>query len=315
MSFTTPKKRRLVDPVLDLTDEDENGEQLEGEAIDWQEIEHVIGPTPQKNGRILGLFDCLSPERLNVPSVSPRSAKRKVAEAFPALSKRSAAKHSKSPLKTPSFLRKQVITVDADGSTNTPRLLFPALPKRGLSFLINELRELEDNDEDEGLNVLREMEAEFPSMNEERSDGDKDNEKDETVTNEKVKWKKKGLKRSHRRVIMRPSTSKKKGNEEAHAVQELDVGSDSDEFMNSEDEAADELAARGIQVDSNAGIGPVNKTTIADQTASRTRKSQDSAPLANNKRRPRTGPQNYKSLKLRNRGSKGGGGRFRGKGR
>lgn len=249
MSPSTPRKGKREAVNGSETDEDDG---IQGESIDWQEIDETIGPTPQKNGRLVGLFDGLSPEKAERVSVTTKRATKTV----------------KSPLSTPSYLRRQTISLDDDEGTS--RLLFPALPKRGLSTLISELREMEDNDEDEGMHVLREMEAAFPNVAQ---------PVEEVIQVEKVKWKKKGLKRSHRRVIMRPAKHP------STAPIDSEPPEEDDEYINSEDEAAADIAALG------KSDGTVSKNT---------------APA----KRPAGISQNYKSLKLRNTGHKGGRGKF-----
>lgn len=297
MSFETPRKARYPETVAGIASSDvSDNEGADLEAIDWQETDEVIGPTPQKNGRFLSLFEMMSPVAATVPS--PVS-KRKLDDAFPPRCVHKSAKSTKSPLKTPAFLRKQVNSFNPSDAQAKGQFLFPSVPKRGLSVLINELREMEDNDEDEGLNVLREMEANFSVINEEglndRESKDKQAEGKsiENESSEKVKWKKKGLKRAHRKVVMRPTTTRKK--DEFGATQTQQEGDDdSEEYINSEDEAAAEKARIAVAASSK-------KSSTATSTKSSTKK-------------PRLGPQNFKSLKLRNKGAKGGG-RFRGRGR
>lgn len=292
MSLVTPKKRPVILPISTEStdeDEDEDNRAFGGEAIDWQDHDLQIGPTPQKHGRVIGLFDHLSPrpigfsQRLAVePAELPRGAEKRSAE--------KAFKHEKttarSPLKTPSFLRRQELQLDPG---STPRRLFPALPKRGLSTLINELRQLEDEEEDEGMAVLREMEASLdnrPPDDRAQSPSEKD-EKAE-LNDEKVKWKKKGLKRSHRRVIMRPTTKRAAPDTKSMEAEKVVAADDddSDEYINSADEAADELAAQG-------------KTAPPPQT-------QPTGKVKGPAKRPGGVSQNFKSLKLRNSGAKGG---------
>lgn len=299
MSISTPRKRKAIDVVFDPSTDDDTDEVEErrviGEAIDWRDEEVIIGPTPQKHGRVLGLFDNLSPEYA-VPDESGGVSKMKDADNAVlfdrSLPKRPAQK-AKSPMKTPSFLRRQVISLDDEEGTKGPRLLFPAMPKRGLSTLINELREMEDNEEDEGMNVLREMETDFPCITHENEKGDARTEPEaEQLPVEKVKWQKKGLKRSHRRVIMRPSIKKKDGS--ASNTRQDDTDDDSDEYIRPEDEAADDLAALGETKDVTEQI------EVAENIAGAHKKSSKSAKY------PGGVSQNYKSLKLRNSGAKGG---------
>lgn len=118
----------------------------------------MLGPTPQKNGKFIGIFDQPSPVKTPIT-----------------------VKHI--DLVTPEILKRKQIDFK-------PRLLF-----RGLSTLIDELRDIDD-EEDEGVNVMNEQERESQEPK------DVEVEEEEEV---KTKYKKKGLKRTHRRVIMRPT--------------------------------------------------------------------------------------------------------------
>lgn len=330
----TPSKRRRAserESEADSTDDDNGDDAGDGEAIDWQETEVAIGPTPQKNGRILGLFDALSPIKESTSQTSSMTATmiEQDDSAFAAPVPKGQSRR-KSPMKTPSFLRRQVTVVmgendDDDDShavggvpSGRPRLLFPAPPKRGLSLLIQELRAMEDAEEDEGMQVLREMEAEFPPVDDEpslpatRGEGADQQGKEEVddrgQQTEKVKWKKKGLKRSHRRVIMRPTAAVKRtdlsGATQQHDETTNEAGEESDEYINSEDEAAADRAAEGLAPRTTFQTTASGKDD--DDDVSRHGKGAGTAAKIDKPKKAGGISQNYKSLKLRNSGAKGG---------
>ena len=225
----------------------------------------AIGPTPQRDGKALGLFDLLSEDeaaagdaagssRLQSPGskshLTPRrahqavvasplhgsrtptsSGKRFLLDSFATPSKRKAGgtftplrSASKLQFSTPAFLRRdrqRVVTLDAVAEEGPIRM--PARPPiRGLSSMLASLRKMEDEQLDDELDVLRELENESiepakPSMMEDQGQGVSDlegtkvgsQEQDESRNGKPARvWKKRGQKRTTKRVIMRPVRSK-----------------------------------------------------------------------------------------------------------
>ncbi|KAI1819934.1 hypothetical protein F4861DRAFT_98856 [Xylaria intraflava] len=355
-----------------------------------------IGPTPQKDGRILGIFDLLEENMENEPpndlagknsrlqaTPSKRSAsemeeyklgrtpmsssKRNLLNSFMTPSKRKAGdplgattpnSASKLHLSTPAFLRRAPLpTVNEDGQYVSPPPLLRLPPKplgRSLSSVLAGLRKLEEEKFDDELEALREMENETAPSNGARPvvsmskvpsnilepDSQKpqllggfDDEALYDSPTEEVKgrdgqplriYKKKGQKRTTRRVNMRPTKAKRpqaptedeaceleEGNEEEEVVLETqldptkptedlpDLDSDLDfDVSNMEDKAPKKKLPK------EADKKKEGKAT--DKKEGKVRKAVRKVnELAH---------ANFKRLKLRNTGSKGGlgvGNRFR----
>jgi DNA replication regulator SLD2 len=210
-----------------------------------------VGPTPQKTGRVLGIFDSF----IDLESTPPRSTQRgQIEQGTPSKTKKDRVSASPSPrikedetspfltprkrklgemntaprsgggrgnvFATPSALREwRPPTVD--GELDSPQVRRPPpMPKRGLSSMLKELREMEDHALDDEEEAMREMEAEAAGQSpvrkpkktasifdqpelpplppgafvEETPVHGHDEEGEKT-------WKKKGLKRQHKRVI------------------------------------------------------------------------------------------------------------------
>ncbi|KAI1149673.1 DNA replication/checkpoint protein [Nemania diffusa] len=376
--FETPSSRTLFSPVMPTS----------------------IGPTPQKNGRVLGMFDLLDENTENEPpngdllgknpkiQVTPSkrpasemedlklgrtpmsSSKRNMLNAFMTprkrkgdnpLGARTPTSASKLQLATPAFLRRVPLpTVDENGQYISPpsRLRLPPKPLgRSLSSVVAGLRKLEEERFDDELEALHEMENETnlpsvarPAMRAPKAAkapleilepdsqtpqllGGFDDEGLYDSPTEEAKgrdgqplrvYKKKGQKRTTRRVNMRPTRAKRsqapiegntgretnEGDEDEDVVPETqfdpnkpiedvpEVGSDSDfNAEDAEDEAPEDKipkkASKTNKVSKTAKEGTVKKVA---------RKVNELAHA------------NFKRLKLRNTGSKGGpgfGSRFR----
>ncbi|BFZ61422.1 tRNA (guanine(9)-N(1))-methyltransferase [Saitoella coloradoensis] len=180
-----------------------------------------VGPTPELSGRTLGIFDGLRDQ--DGTPVKPGSLLAKLSAAkssgMPSRSRPVMDSPSKpmsmpppaslisptevrsaSQYDTPTFFRTRSLDVE-----ESPKPLLSLLPKksssRGLSDLISDLRTLEDEAHNEDEEIMREMEAEMLAEAEEQGEQAPDGEGEE----EGRVWKKKGRKRDHRRVIMRPA--------------------------------------------------------------------------------------------------------------
>ncbi|TGZ83967.1 hypothetical protein EX30DRAFT_393504 [Ascodesmis nigricans] len=236
-------------------------------------IKDAIGPTPQKTGKVLGLFDSfvdldvtstpskspnpqsyaspLKPSTRPPPpgsqTSSPRKSNRVSASpdlASPSFSTPRKRKYGASNglpamFETPTALRQRVISLDESLLESPPAFRPPPKPKRGLSSLLAELRDMEEHQYDDDEEALKEAEMEaagikvpskkdMPAKKEKEKKQKKDSdgfdrtlempplpdgafEEEERVVNEKEGeepqgrvWKKKGLKRQTRRAKMRP---------------------------------------------------------------------------------------------------------------
>ncbi|KAH0553207.1 hypothetical protein GP486_006620, partial [Trichoglossum hirsutum] len=264
-----------------------------------------IGPTPQRNGKVLGLFDLLEDDKADSKrrgtlldsssnvQVTPRkggtgakghsewksggltpsartpasSSKRRLYESFSTPSKRQkqgvtdgGGSVSDTQFATPPFLRRDRLgsgmfsttTEDGNPIPASPVIRMPAKPPvRGLSSMLAQLRQMEDEALDDEMDVLREMEMENtgqpakPSSSVTKSapaalsqdnqtkpsgetstdmsaaasiatGGSEGGEKPALGRNGKPLkvWKKRGQKRTTRRVILRPVRIKPKSNPE-----------------------------------------------------------------------------------------------------
>ncbi|KAL4921826.1 DNA replication/checkpoint protein [Aspergillus aurantiobrunneus] len=285
--FQTPSKTRTTHPAnVDPYDSPSVLRRLFSPSTHMQSsspFKTAIGPTPQRDGKALGLFDLLSesggstatPSATRIASVKGMAAqtpskKRKTmdtimeeeedeeedalrAERTPASSARKnmlsalfatptawkyssivedeasrgsprnieankSPRHTTNPdsasLETPSFLRRS--TSGLYGSTNTganqgglspiPVRKPPQFVGKGLSQIVQGLRDMEEERLEDELDVLREMETEQPGM-------------DDEVANSQIPppdttapgrpYKKKGQKRTTRLVRMKPVVSSK----------------------------------------------------------------------------------------------------------
>lgn len=353
----------------------------------------VIGPTPQKDGQVLGLFDLLSEEGGDTPSKgqitiigpdgkvqgTPRkpidgggdfsdmikhsrtpvsSRKRFMLDKFgtPLKGRHPNELAGKTPLSasklhfaTPSFLRRDshhtamhVIHESGESLTLSPEMVrLPRKPiVRGLSSMLAGLRKMEEEAADDDLDVLREVENENSGLSKPVNKGAvlvEDSQfpvllggfDDEAMFDsepEEVKnpllgrdgqplkiWKKKGQKRSTRRVTIKPvRNAKSQPTSQAQAPN--DAFSDEPTAQPDEEEAVPETqqateASGNFDSDSaseyTASEGGTRhrrldqgqkkkKMTVSGKVKSVTRKVGAMAHA------------NFKRLKLRNSGSKGG---------
>ncbi|ORY81480.1 DNA replication and checkpoint protein-domain-containing protein [Protomyces lactucae-debilis] len=297
-----------IEPPSDLGSASE-AEEEPAQTIIWRQEALVVGPTPQKYGRVLGLFDASpahlapSPKRIKLSSPS----KKRKSDTDLVLSAPSPARTSQTPQKTPSFLKRQASTLTLDDAdvSSTSRLLFQPKCVSSLSAIIKQNRLWYDADtqDDDALDALREAEGEemvLPDAQHTSSDEDAD----DAVTEEtgKVRWKKKGLKRSRRRVVMRPQAPKATT---APALPSSDrplgVDTDSDEEIGDE-----EVAAKQHQPTMDEEVPEwLEKENLEIRDKAEARKQEQQAANKTG-RKPRAVSANYKSLKLRNTGAKGG---------
>lgn len=232
-------------------------------------VKCALGPTPQKDGEVLGIFDMLfapTPSKSLAPSAlhdtavgatpskatsrssddillsrTPQSSgKRFYLGAFAStpLKRKHPEEHetpstAKRQYSTPSFLRRHAPLARLNENDEEPTMAEPPFRKRGLvrslSSIIQGLKKQEEQRMDEDWDVLNEIESGQPAASskaprvlvedsqavemplgpdqgddsEEESGNDDPGALDANGQPRKV-WKKKGLKRQTRRVIMRP---------------------------------------------------------------------------------------------------------------
>ena len=358
-----------------------------------------IGPTPQKNGHVLGLFDYLTPPELTRSiSVTPQKSSSELSNNCAPLSARKVLPNYVTPSKshasfthhggtqsvskldftTPEFLRRapaphhrksseaHMEDIRQDGTedtiSNSPVLAcMPAKPPvRGLSSMLAKLRQMEEEALDEDLDVLREIEADGKDANSVRegkkmeslvkhsqvelplgadgvgTDGKEEVSDDSDISREGLGrdgkplmvWKKRGQKRTTKRVNMRPVRQKL-----PRQLQGLPT---------------DEDVARGLVVSASCVPQASESSESSDIPGPRGSKSQPTSPACDTEY-PLTANQrayaerdkkpgkaksggivkkvlrkvnaqahtNFRRLKLRNKGSRGqgGGSKFGGRGR
>ncbi|KAK9485858.1 DNA replication/checkpoint protein [Lipomyces starkeyi] len=135
----------------------------------------VIGPTPQAEGRVLGIFDITnSPDYLSQSqqeqmtlSASPSAASTTMPMSTQMKTKTSnLTTPSKSNIRrtpqsvTPSYFR----PLDTNKIYMTPSPLKPKKVSRGLTAILAELRQMQDEELDEQESIMREMEVVMPEI-------------------------------------------------------------------------------------------------------------------------------------------------------
>lgn len=357
-----------------------------------------IGPTPQKDGQVLGLFDLLSSGSANKTSskrdallsipanlqatpskrTSSRDGKPDQVQlsaskqrAFTTLSTPTSRRISKSGTPgsrssvsklrfddTPAFLRrdsqrfyteKENVNGDDHVASWSPIAIrkVPRPAGRGLSALVKGLRDMEDENLDDELEMLREMEGmdSQPLRREQMSqpkllvpesqipemplgpDGGVESDDSDAYEGEgkgrdgkplKV-WKKKGQKRTTRRVAMKPNVAKWKPEPKWKGGEEVD---DEEEPGVVETQVADgghEAPHRGegdedYHDDQNACSGEDSEARRRRMVMDESRKGEEKTEGVVQRAKKKisaTAHANFRALKIKNKQSKGkGGGRF-----
>ncbi|KAK9375544.1 DNA replication/checkpoint protein [Lipomyces chichibuensis] len=147
--------------------------------LDGQQSITVIGPTPQAEGRVLGIFDITnSPDYLSQSqqermtlstSPSPEStmiptSTHTKASNFTTPSKSNIRRTPQSV--TPSYFR----PLNTNKIYMTPSPLKPKKVSRGLTAILAELRQMQDEELDEQESIMREMEMIMPEIKKANSD-------------------------------------------------------------------------------------------------------------------------------------------------
>lgn len=335
-----------------------------------------LGPTPQRDGRVLGLFDLLVEREIGTPSkeemgkrsevrgemsghlvVTPRkraagseettprlgrtpmsSSKRQLLDTFmtPLKKKdsntgaRTPSSVSKLQLETPQFLKRHALpTVDENGKDQFDDLAPLRLPRkplgRGLSEIVASLRRDEEDRLDDDLEALREAEAgdtDLPPQIGKPMEEDmlvKDSQpgrpllggfddeglydSDEHVVNRDGRplpiFKKKGQKRTTRRVNMKPTWSKRPttteqshgGQDNEEVVPETQVAGDAppQDGLDADSDFEDEMPAPSVRT------GAKKAASAKEGTGKKIVRKVNELAHAN-----------FRRLKLRNHGAKGG---------
>jgi DNA replication regulator SLD2 len=341
----------------------------------------AIGPTPQKDGQVLGLFDLLqdgTPSKadnapttnLQVPiqatprksktedglkhSRTPASAKRSLLHPFATPLKnrdfnsqggRTPSSISKLHFSTPSFLRRDshrthlpVVNENADGIELSPQMIrVPRKPLvRGLSSILAGLRKMEEEAADEDLDALHEMENEAAGISskpppappkdvvvedsqprlplggfDDEAMFDSESKEAKGRDGQPLKvYKKKGQKRTTRRVKMKPVRSKPSiqapaPNADEDSEDELAVP----ETQVAVDDTAEFAEARNFDSDSQSEYTASEGGTRykrPDQSKKRKVMRKDGKIRTATSKVTALANQNFKRLKLRNSGAKGG---------
>ncbi|KAH9904434.1 DNA replication/checkpoint protein [Xylariomycetidae sp. FL2044] len=373
----TPSKSRHVD-IQDVTFETPSARKLFSPAIPTS-----IGPTPQRDGRVLGIFDLLLENEENTPSkglqdkqldgfakIQATPSKRRASEmddedvaklGRTPMSKRIMTETFKTPLKnrdgntvdgrtptsvsklqlsTPSFLRR---APDNGRYVSPAPLRLPRKPLgRSLSSIVASLRKVEEEERADDMDALREMEAEesntaqkpakpkedilepdsqTPNLlggfdDENAYDSAPEEQLDRNGQPLRV-FKKKGQKRTTRRVNMRPTRARRP--QEAKDQQADDDEDDEDQvvpetqmnMMNQDEEPFDLDSAS--ELDGSDYEEKITKRNKVGAESKKTKEAKAAKPEAKEGKVKKAARKvnklahaNFKRLKLRNHGAKGG---------
>jgi len=362
----------------------QQSEQVEGEEAEIEPtpafIRCALGPTPQKNGAVLGIFDMLpaetpskgeestavataalvsatpskamkrTPSDLELSRTPQSSSKQRFLEAFtttPLKRKREGGdegRHTPSTAKrqyaTPAFLQRSFSLSRIDEASSDVAAAGP-LTKRGLvrslSTIIRGLKRQEEERMDDEWDILNELEAEErgekrPSLDRQKvlvadsqaaemplgpdqgdetaeDSGDDDPGALDANGNPRKVWKKKGLKRQTRRVIMRPVMHKAK----KAAVEDGEGNQGTGVEIRSHGEAGEIHAKHESESDEEVEAGP-KRSKKQKVLGTRDSKLRDAKTDHDGGSKKKARPQvlNLCKLKIKNKNSKanGRGGRF-----
>ena len=348
-----------------------------------------IGPTPQKDGQVLGMFDGLSgTSRSNTPSkrkalenrasnVQGTPSKKSISREASAIKcaatldvkltpsiqriTKSCTPGSRSGVRklrfddTPAFLRRdsqrefaskedEVVTGEDKSWSPVAVRKFPQLAGRSLSSIVKELRDIEDERLDEELELMREMEGGIPSPaackpvmkprilvedsqlremplgpdgglksaddDVDRADGGKERDGKPLKV-----WKKKGQKRTTRRVNMRPNMAKWKPEQKwGGDDSEYDTEAERDGRGQSSSGRGNTAPDKGNNACEDSDSTDSNVEAVELKRSSKPKEKKSSKEGLLNKARRKisaTAHANFRALKIRNKNTKGKrGGRF-----
>ncbi|KAL1595249.1 regulatory particle non-ATPase [Paraconiothyrium brasiliense] len=381
LAATTPKRKREDSGIA------EEGVTSQSPLLS-PEGPAFIGPTPQRDGIAIGLFDLLPAEtpskrgaladmELNIVQTPSRTAGRADSE----ISLESRARGEKTPqstgkrflldsflsvtpnkrklgeattpssrgLTTPAFLRRHnpLMKIDEDDEPASRPAPWARRPfGRSLSERIQAMRQEEENRLDEEADIMRELEMEAEGMpapkrikvpelqvedsqaamplgpdrgveTEEDEDDDEENELGPDGKPKRI-WKKKGLKRQTRRVIMRPNFHKAKPQPELQhdeSAEEAKVAETQVDAFNIPSEL--DLSDDGSVYASDASHStkkrktqqPKSKAASTSQAKDDKKSKEGTVKAAARKIKP-WAHANYQRLKIKSKGGNGGKGRF-----
>ncbi|KAK9475394.1 DNA replication/checkpoint protein [Dipodascopsis tothii] len=210
-AFQTPTKRRrtgaeqLQTPVRS----DEHAEPDSSPAV-RRRSPMVIGPTPQANGRVLGIFDIeASPE---MPT--PPSGRREAVLTTP-------TKQAVSSPRTPGSATPSAYFASAAAFRQTPSPLRPRKTSRSLTAMLAELRQMQDDVYAEEEAVMRELEDNDYHLGETRED-DAATVAERAADQPRAYVKKGTQKRTTKRRILRPVPASVTNTDALAAIDEED---------------------------------------------------------------------------------------------
>ncbi|TPR10060.1 hypothetical protein CAN33_0054580 [Aspergillus niger] len=267
-AFETPSKARPVatshPSEVDPYDSPSVLRRLFSPSTHQTPLKTAIGPTPQRDGKALGLFDLLSdPRGARTPASSGKKwmlstlfatpttwryammENEKQGPRYPAYirtddtaSKQTESQAGPNAEETPSFLRRATATrynpnnnaADDGGLSPIAVRKRPQFVGKGLSALVQGLRDMEEEQMQDDMDILHEIEAE----QQQQAAGtitDSQTQQQYPPTEESRPFKKKGQKRTTRKVRMKPVTAKPKpepqlpasDNEEEEEDNEADI--------------------------------------------------------------------------------------------
>lgn len=357
-AFRTPSKRKTVEPIPEVPEEE-------------QQETPRLARTPASSAKQFYLANLFATPTTMRYAAMVEADDDKDAEEHQQLDAMPAtAPQEETQSGTPSFLRRSnsgrylPSTSNHDGSGLTPMVSRkpPQFAGRGLSHLVQGLRDMETRQLDDEWDVLREIEAEQEAPNVDVADSQV------ATANEKQQpYKKKGQKRTTRRVIMRPVVNRPKPrNDPIVATNEENEASDDelatvpethlpagpkdtnnhDDQRETNDDNSDDVVSLHTEpepeVESDAEPDadfdgdpeydedpkPIARTksfsqrlkeAVASAVKPKAKETVEKKPRAPEKEKKKPRPRkvnpeahaNYRSLKIRNRGSKSRGGRFR----
>ncbi|WPH00178.1 Hypothetical protein R9X50_00300100 [Acrodontium crateriforme] len=380
----TPQRERRSRNILSFTPQREAKIQFDVVQEELQEIQptpafirSALGPTPQKDGMVLGIFDMATPSipRTTTNTIShadqppvdatpsksassvssvfaltrtPQSSgKRHFLAAFASPSKRKFEDDAETPSTfkqhdaTPSFLRRIPLpSIAEDGFEDAPGPFKKRGLVRSLSTIIEGLRKQEEERMDDEWDILDELEAEergekpksaapailvensqvaeMPLGPDEAPINSDDDGPAETAPlgrdgQPRKPWKKKGLKRQTRRVIMRPVLHKpgKEGSSTVPVEEDEVVAETQPKSKNSRDaDQRNEDSNASDYEDVDEPASPARDKQVKQQQKIALKEQEHAAKKPGRKVNP-LAHANFRKLKIKNKNSKANGrGRF-----
>lgn len=251
--FQTPSKRKIFEPITEAPEEEEE-----------EEESSRFSRTPASSTKQFYLANLFATPTTMRYAAMVEAEDEKAEQRNPLQPAATAGSPEPNPSETPSFLRRSNFIRRPPPTHNNNAGLSPIASRkpvqyagRGLSHIVQGLRAMEEERNDDEWDMLREIEAEQEVV---------DMASEDHFPEQKGKpYKKKGQKRTTRRVIMRPVAPRPKSKPEAAPVDDSDdelvavpetqlVGSKGEE---QEIEIPDDVASlHSIDAESNYGTEP-----------------------------------------------------------